>query len=73
MVNLVLQAFGIDKGSLSLQTSSFDACKGESVEVDESAYALMCPVLSDIDVIVDEEESLGVEGAPQPRKSLCNV
>lgn len=66
MVNLVLQAFGIDKGPLSLQTSSLDACRGESVEIDESAYALMCSVLGDIDVIVEGEESLGVVGAKQP-------
>lgn len=58
MVSLVKRAFSIDSGSiLSLHISSLDACRGQSVEVDESAYSLMYALLDDVEVTVKEPSS----------------
>lgn len=55
MVSLVKRAFSIDSRSvLSLHISSLDACRGQSVEVDESAYSLMYALLDDVEVTVKE-------------------
>ncbi|KJA18151.1 hypothetical protein HYPSUDRAFT_218407 [Hypholoma sublateritium FD-334 SS-4] len=55
MISLIIRAFRLDsKSVLSLHTSSLDACKGQSVEIDESAYSLMCTLLDDVEVTVGE-------------------
>lgn len=67
MLNIIYQAFNIAEQPLSLQTSSLDACKGESVEIDETAYRFMLSVLDIVDVISQTEEDL-VNPGLKPRQ-----
>lgn len=54
MIRTIQERFGIDsEHTLSLVTSSFEVCRGNQIEIDESAYSLMCPALDEIIVVLE--------------------
>lgn len=56
MIHAAQERFGIDaERPISLETSSLEVCKGKQIEIDESAYSLMCSVLDEIVIVVGEK------------------
>ena len=52
MLSLIRRAFDIASHAvISLHTASLDVCKGQRVEIDESAYPFLKMFLDDVEII----------------------
>ncbi|CAA7263129.1 unnamed protein product [Cyclocybe aegerita] len=69
-IQRVSSSFGIKEAQprvLVLRTSAIDACRGEEVEIDPSAYPHLLSVLGEVTVVLEERENVPVPGNGLPK------